>query len=348
MGGEVARRESAAKRTATDAIAGAAAGAFARTAVAPIDRVKLIIQLRPTIISPEASSKNGTSSALSSSHPKVSSVAQHRTAWQIFRAIVREEGTASLWRGNAPTLLIEAGSTALNFVFFDWYKLASHSFLTSIEHQYPSLREDNNGPGSRKRRILRSFVSGGLAGGTTITFLYPLAFMRTRLAVDLGRAEKGERKFTNGMSDVMKQIWRSDGWKGFYKGYGIALISVSMHRFVYLGGYDYIKSEFEASAERANTKMQIAERFAAAQFVSMAASTLHYPLDCVRRRLMMEAGRAEGERRYRNTIHCFRRVWAEEGMRGFYLGLGPNLLRCIGSALVLVSYDEFKRLLTGE
>lgn len=348
MGGEVARRESAAKRTATDVIAGAAAGAFARTAVAPIDRVKLIIQLRPTIISPVASSKNGTSSASSSSHPKTSSVAQHRTAWQIFRAIIREEGAASLWRGNAPTLLIEAGSTALNFVFFDWYKLASHSFLTSIEHQYPSVREDNNGPGSRKRRILRSFVSGGLAGGTTITFLYPLAFMRTRLAVDLGRTGKGERKFTNGMSDIIKQIWRSDGIRGFYKGYGIALISVSMHRFVYLGGYDYIKSEFEASAEGANAKMQIVERFAAAQFVSMAASTLHYPLDCVRRRLMMEAGRVEEERRYRNTIHCFRRVWAEEGLKGFYLGLGPNLVRCIGSALVLVSYDEFKRLLTGE
>ena len=335
MGRDVARRESAAKRTATDVIAGAAAGAFARTAVAPIDRVKLIIQLRPTI-QPLVSSS--------------SSVAQHRTAWQIFRAILREEGVSSLWRGNAPTLLIEAGSTALNFVFFDRYKFASHSILTSMEHQYPSLREDNNGPDSRKRRILRSFVSGGLAGATTITFLYPLAFMRTRLAVDLGKTEKGERKFANGISDVVKQISRTDGLRGFYKGYGIALISVSMHRFVYLGGYDFIKCEYAATStsKGANAKMQVAERFAAAQFVSMAASTLHYPLDCVRRRLMMEAGRTEEERRYRNTIHCFRKVWIEEGSRGFFLGLGPNLIRCIGSALVLVSYDEFKRILTDE
>uniref|UniRef100_A0A7S0AD04 ADP/ATP translocase n=1 Tax=Minutocellus polymorphus TaxID=265543 RepID=A0A7S0AD04_9STRA len=331
MGRDVARRESAAKRTATDAIAGAAAGAFARTAVAPIDRVKLIIQLRPTIQPPPSAS-----------------VSQHRTAWQIFRAIVREEGALSLFRGNGPTVLIEAGSSALNFLSFDWYKSASHSILTSMEHQHPSLRENNNGTGSRKRRMLRSFVSGGLAGATTITLLYPLAFMRTRLAVDMGNTQKGERKFANGMSDVMKQIWRSDGWRGFYKGYGIALISVSMHRFVYLGGYDFIKSEYAATAERANAKMQMAERFAAAQFVSMAASTLHYPLDCVRRRLMMEAGRTEGERRYRNTIHCFRKVWIEEGSRGFFLGLGPNLVRCIGSALVLVSYDEFKRILTGE
>mmetsp|Transcript_23831 Transcript_23831/g.38816 ORF Transcript_23831/g.38816 Transcript_23831/m.38816 type:complete len:106 (+) Transcript_23831:196-513(+) len=74
-------------------------------------------------------------------------------------------------------------------------------------------------------------------------------------------------------------------------------------------------------------------------------STLHYPLDCVRRRLMMEAGKTKSERKYRNTFHCFRRIWAEEGYRGFYLGLQMNLIRCIGSALVLVSYDEFKKVL---
>ena len=60
---------------------------------------------------------------------------------------------------------------------------------------------------------------------------------------------------------------------------------------------------------------------------------------------MMEAGKTKSERKYRNTFHCFRRIWAEEGYRGFYLGLQMNLIRCIGSALVLVSYDEFKKVL---
>jgi len=144
-------------------------------------------------------------------------------------------------------------------------------------------------------------------------------------------------------------MWHSDGFRGFYKGYGIALVSVSMHRVVYLGGYDFIKSEFEGegnSRSGSNTKMTMAGRLVSAQFVSMMASTLHYPLDCVRRRLMMEAGKKVEERKYRNTVHCFRKIWTEEGYRGFYLGLGPNLVRCIGSALVLVLYDEFKTILT--
>jgi solute carrier family 25 (adenine nucleotide translocator) protein 4/5/6/31 len=123
-----------------------------------------------------------------------------------------------------------------------------------------------------------------------------------------------------------------------------------MHRFIYLGGYDFIKSEYAArrkiqDSSGKRNKMLLAERYAAAQIVSMSASTLHYPLDCVRRRLMMQAGVPKEARKYRNAFQCFVRVWNEEGVRGFYLGLGPNLLRCVGSALALVFYDEFKRIL---
>lgn len=208
-------QQSASTRTLIDALAGAAAGVFARTVVAPIDRVKLLIQLSGSIPSASAAS----------SSPKTNPL-------QIFRGIIQKEGILSLWRGNTPTILIEGGSTALNFVFLNWYKLASHAILTSLEQQYPSLQSQNRG--DRKRRLLQSFVSGGLAGATTISFLYPLGFMRTRLATDVGN--KGERMYPNGMRDVLCKIWSSDGFRGFYKGYGIALVSVSMHRFVYLGG----------------------------------------------------------------------------------------------------------------
>ena len=323
---------SASKRTLTDALAGATAGVFARTALAPIDRVKLLIQLRGSIPS--------TSRSAPSTHHGANTTQQHKSPLQIFRGIIQKEGMISLWRGNAPTILTEGGVTSFNFVCLYWYKVASNNVLTSLETSYPSLRQENGG--DRKRRLLQSFLSGGLAGATTCSLLYPLGFMRTLLATDVGT--KGERMYPAGMRDVLHKIWQSDGFLGFYKGYGIALISVSMHRLVYLGGYDFIKSEYEGTGSQ--RKMTMAERFGAAQFVSMAASTLHYPLDCVRRRLMMEAGKKESERTYLNTLHCFRRVWVEEGYRGFYLGLGPNMVRCIGSALVLVFYDEFKKILT--
>ena len=136
-----------AKRTLIDAFAGATAGVFARTAVAPIDRVKLMVQLGRSIPTTSTS---------------------HDSPIQIFRRIIRTEGILSLWRGNTPTVLAEGGVTALNFVFR--YKVASNNVL----QYYPSLQKENGG--DRKRRILQSFVSGGMAGATTITFLYPLGF----------------------------------------------------------------------------------------------------------------------------------------------------------------------------
>ena len=180
--------------------------------------------------------------------------------------------------------------------------------------------------------------------------------MRTRLAMDVGSAAKNERMYPNGMRDVLKSIWRTDGFTGFYKGYTIALASVTLYRVVYLGGYDYLKSEIKIaddvnrnsknSSGTSTEQTPVIQRFLAAQFVSMMASIAHYPLDSIRRRLMMEAGKTQQERMYHNSMHCFQKIASEEGYKGFYRGLGVNLVRSVGAALVLVSYDEFKRMLS--
>lgn len=65
-----------------------------------------------------------------------------------------------------------------------------------------------------------------------------------------------------------------------------------------------------------------------------------YPIDSVRRRMMMEAGRPE--RMYRSSWHCFRAVLATEGYRGFYRGLSANMVRGVGTSVLLVLYDEIR------
>ncbi|MGH3054245.1 MAG: MC/SLC25 family protein [Gaiellaceae bacterium] len=70
-----------------------------------------------------------------------------------------------------------------------------------------------------------------------------------------------------------------------------------------------------------------------------------YPIDSVRRRLMMQSGwmpHEQHRKKYRGAVHCFRKVFAEEGLRGFYLGLGPNMIRSLDGAVLLVGYDVFK------
>ena len=263
----------------------------------------------------------------------------------------------------------------MNFLLMDWYKTAISPLLL-LTLRLPS----NRAPEKRKKRraLFSSFLSGGLAGGTVTTVLYPIEFVRTRLAMDVGKGTvDAPRMYPGGMRDVCSNIWRADGWRGFYQGYGIALAGVVLYRALHLGGYDAVKTEIlhrrghhvapgdfrivdeknvvgmndsnnkssressEGSKNNSTSGLTMGERFLAAQLVSLTAGTACYPIDSIRRRLMMQAGLPREERLYKNSFDCLRKVLTSEGARGFYLGIGPNLVRSFGAALLLVSYDIF-------
>lgn len=76
-------------------------------------------------------------------------------------------------------------------------------------------------------------------------------------------------------------------------------------------------------------------RFGIAQFVSIMAGTLCYPLDSVRRRLVMQG--VEAMQLFTTTRQRVTHILKKEGRRGFFLGLAPNLVRSVGGAVLLVS-----------
>lgn len=53
-----------------------------------------------------------------------------------------------------------------------------------------------------------------MAGATSLSFVYPLDFARTRLAADIGKGS-ADRQF-NGMVDCLMKIKTSDGINGLY------------------------------------------------------------------------------------------------------------------------------------
>lgn len=61
--------------------------------------------------------------------------------------------------------------------------------------------------------------------------------------------------------------------------------------------------------------------------------------------MMMQTGRAKADIQYRNTMHCWARIFQEEGGAAFFKGAFSNVLRGTGGALVLVLYDEIKKLM---
>ena len=79
---------------AKDVIAGACAGAIAKTVVAPIERVKLLVQLQFSIDS-SGSNKNGKNASLSAGRIKH----QHLGAWEVTKRVYKEQGLLAFWRG---------------------------------------------------------------------------------------------------------------------------------------------------------------------------------------------------------------------------------------------------------
>ena len=227
-------------------------------------------------------------------------------------------------------IIITTTTIIITTVLMDWYKKAATHLVGGDTH-HP---------------LAQSLVSGFLAGGTAITILYPVGLARTKLALDMGQAS---RTYPNGMRDVLRQSWRVNGLRGWYKGYGVAVWSVSLYRAVHLGGYDYAKTWWLSTRQHDNVQdvkeLPLLERLAMAQAVSMLASTVHYPLDSVRRRLSMQSDVATNPQ-YRSAWHCLVQIYQTEGVTGYYRGLGTTYIRSVSAALLLVSYDFFKGLLS--
>ena len=280
-----------------DFIIGGISAGIGKTATAPIDRVKILLQTQNANISIIKNKKNYTGII------------------NCFYRVYKETGLLSFWRGNSVNLLRYMPTQACNFAFKNFYKKMLSKKNIKINF------------------FLKNLLSGGLAGTTSCLILYPLDFIRTRLATDVGK-DKKNREFKN-LSDCIKKIYKKEGMKGYYKGMAIALPSIFVYRSLFFGLYDSGKnySFFEN---------KISKFFFALSVTSFASSFL-YPLDTVKRSMMLQVGKNNNEKIYNNYKDCFIDIWRKEKIFGFYRGGLTNVFRGMGASIFLVLNDFFKK-----
>ena len=86
-----------------------------------------------------------------------------------------------------------------------------------------------------------NLASGGLAGATSLFFVYSLDYARTRLANDSKAAKKGGERQFNGLVDVYRKTYSSDGIRGLYRGFNVSCVGIIVYRGLYFGMYDSLK-----------------------------------------------------------------------------------------------------------
>jgi len=289
-----------------DFLAGGVSAAVSKTAAAPIERVKLLVQNQDEMI------KQGRLS-----HP-------YKGIGDCFARTIKDEGIYAMWRGNLANVIRYFPTQALNFAFKDKFKRM--------------FNKDKKRDGYWAW-FAGNLASGGAAGASSLFFVYSLDYARTRLANDAKSAKKGGERQFNGLIDVYRKTLKSDGLAGLYRGFNISCVGIIVYRGLYFGLYDSLKPALPAQY-----KDNFLVNFALGWAVTTGAGLASYPIDTVRRRMMMTSGAAV---KYDSSLHCFREVIKNEGYKSLFKGAGANILRAIAGAGVLSGYDQLQILMFG-
>ncbi|CAI8599410.1 unnamed protein product [Vicia faba] len=293
-----------------DLMAGALMGGAIHTLVAPIERAKLLLQTQESNLAIVASGRR-----------------KFKGMFDCIIRTVKEEGVVSLWRGNGSSVLRYYPSVALNF--------SLKCFFFQQDLYRSILRGGNSDADNFFSGASANFVAGSAAGCTSLILVYPLDIAHTRLAADIGRTEV--RQF-RGIYHFLATIFQKDGVRGIYRGLPASLHGMVVHRGLYFGGFDTIK---EKLSEESKPELVLWKRWMVAQAVTTSAGLISYPLDTVRRRMMMQSGMEHPV--YTSTLDCWRKIYRTEGLVSFYRGTVSNVFRSTGAAAILVLYDEVKK-----
>jgi len=291
-----------------DFMMGGVSAAVSKTAAAPIERVKLLIQNQDEMI------KQGRLDR------------KYNGIIECFKRTIADEGTISLWRGNTANVIRYFPTQALNFAFRDKFK------------KMFGYKKERDG---YAKWMAGNLASGGAAGATSLLFVYSLDYARTRLANDAKSAKKGGERQFNGLVDVYKKTLASDGIAGLYRGFGPSVLGIIVYRGLYFGMYDSIKPVVLTGALEGN----FFASFLLGWCVTTGAGIASYPLDTVRRRMMMTSGEAV---KYDSSFHAFRSIIANEGVSSLFKGAGANILRGVAGAGVLSIYDQVQLIMFGK
>lgn len=287
---------------------GGISAAVSKTAAAPIERVKLLIQNQDEMI------KQGRLDA------------PYKGITDCFKRVIKDEGVGPLWRGNMANVIRYFPTQALNFAFKDKFK------------RMFGYNKDRDG---YWKWFAGNLASGGAAGAASLVFVYSLDYARTRLANDNKSAKKGGSRQFNGLVDVYRKTLASDGVAGLYRGFVISCVGIIVYRGLYFGMYDSLKPVVLIG----DLKNNFFAAFMLGWGVTIAAGLASYPIDTIRRRMMMTSGEAV---KYKSSMHCFSEVVKAEGVSSLFKGAGANILRAVAGAGVLSGYDQLQILLFGK
>ncbi|KAL5488290.1 FLX1 [Sanghuangporus weigelae] len=287
------------------AVAGIGAGTVAVLCMHPLDLLKVKFQTS------SAKPQGGVGKAI----------------YYALRDIYTAQGIRGLYRGVGANIAGNASSWGLYFLFYNMLK----------------KRMSPTGDPSYKFSSATTLLYAAEASAVTAVMTNPIWVVKVRMFTTRADSPHAYRSLWHGLSS----IYRLEGMRGLYKGTSLALFGVSNGALQFMG-YEQLKwlcaeqkkrkfakqgREWTVEAERlSNTTYTVIS--GASKLFALAAT---YPYQVVRSRIQNNAI----AHLYPNISTCIARTWREEGITGFYRGLGTNLVRVLpGTCVTFVVYEN--------
>lgn len=201
-------------------------------------------------------------------------------------------------------------------------------------------------PGSPYDLALRWFL-GGIAACAGETATFPLDFTKTRLQLqhELGKTLSGELATTKplGMFGTAANIYRTEGLLAMYGGLSAAALRQFVYGGIGVGLYVPIRKVVLGDADPKTAPLY--KRILAGAMSGSLGQLVANPFDVVKVRIQADGRlKSMGQTpRYQGTLDALARIPREEGLAGFYKGLGPSIGRAaVINGCGIASYDWSK------
>ncbi|RFU81726.1 fad carrier flx1 [Trichoderma arundinaceum] len=219
---------------------------------------------------------------------------------------------ASLYRGLVPNLT----GNALSWASFFFFKTRFEDLLTFARGYERPTPSDY-------------FIASALGGAATSFISNPIWVVKTRMLA----SDKGAKGAYPSMWSGFKTIYTTEGIKGLYRGLGVSMIGVS-HGAVQFAVYEPAKRFYFTRRKRMGTdngRMTTEATVVISSAAKLIAGAVTYPYQVLRSRLQIYRADEKFGKGFRGVV---RMTWKEEGIRGFYRGLIPGVVRVMPSTWV--------------
>lgn len=262
-----------------------------KTLVSPLDRIKFLLQSQGEL------------------HRLGKLERPYGGAYNCFRKTIAIEGVGSLWRSNVIQIgAIIPSSLAQIFVGFP----AQRVVFEILPHESPAT-------------FTAASLASGIVGAMAAQCIaYPFDFARFRMACDIKPHANGRYDYRHSLA-LFSHPNIVESPHLAYKGFSLFIMGSLLYKGVYMSLLQGLAPLLPQDDDDHVRLKVIISQTAAGFFAMTSAMLWMYPVDTVRRRMMLSVNHEEFE--YRSVQHCVRTIMRSEGLRGFYRGALFNTFR---------------------